>query len=56
MIQDDESNLMQCIRLYNDVNLPYDNPKINQSFQDPSYVQNKTDELIDILKIIYSII
>ena len=45
-----ESNLMQCIRLYNDVNLPYDNPKTNQLFQDPSYVKNKADELIYIFE------
>ena len=48
----DESNLIQCIRLYNDVNLPYDSPKTNQLFPDPSYVKNKNDELFILLKII----
>ena len=46
----DESNLMQCIPLYNDINLPYDDPKPNQLFQDPSYVKNKNDELIYIIE------
>ena len=50
MNDNDESNLMQCIRLYNDVNLPDDNPKTNQLFPDPSYVKNKNDELIYIIE------
>ena len=52
----DESNLMQCIRLYNDVNLPYDNPKTINYLQIQVMSKTKMMNLYILLKIIYSII